>query len=91
VILWSNMSADNLVQTKATLMHAIGRVFAAALAPTSYWLTKESIVGILSDFGFKVVIGEDAKEHPNGPAMTLYASRECGEQGVHPRSQPDFP
>ncbi len=49
--------------------------FCGGSAPTSYWLTKESILGVLSDLGFQVVIGDDTKDHPNGPAMTLFASR----------------
>jgi hypothetical protein len=48
--------------------------FCGGAAPASYWLTKESILGVLSNLGLKVVVGEDVKEHPNGPAMTLYAS-----------------
>jgi hypothetical protein len=50
--------------------------FCGGSAPTSYWLTKESILGVLSDLGFSVAIGEDTKDHPNGPAMTLFAVRQ---------------
>jgi hypothetical protein len=49
--------------------------FCGGSAPTSYWLTKESSLGVLSDFGFQVVIGQDCKDHPNGPALTFFASR----------------
>ena len=48
--------------------------FCGGSAPTSYWLTKESILGVLSDLGFQVVMGPDF-QHPNGPAMMLFASR----------------
>jgi SAM-dependent methyltransferase len=48
--------------------------FCGGSAPTSYWMTKESILGVLSDLGFQVVIGRDF-QHPNGPAMMLFASR----------------
>jgi hypothetical protein len=47
--------------------------FCGGSAPTSFWLTKDGIVGILSDLGFKVVIGEESPDHPNGPAMTVFA------------------
>jgi hypothetical protein len=49
--------------------------FCGGSAPMSCWLTRESILGVLSDLGFQVVIGHDAKEHPNGPAITFFASR----------------
>jgi SAM-dependent methyltransferase len=48
--------------------------FCGGSAPTSYWMTKESILGVLSDLGFQVVIGRNF-QHPNGPAMMLFASR----------------
>ena len=50
--------------------------FCGGSAPISYWLSRESLLGLLEDLGFKVVIGEDTKTHPNGPAMTLFASRQ---------------
>jgi hypothetical protein len=49
--------------------------FCGGSAPTSYWLSKDSILGILSDLGFQVAIGQDNKDHQNGPALTLFASR----------------
>jgi SAM-dependent methyltransferase len=49
--------------------------FCGGSAPISYWLSKDSILGVLSDLGFQVVVGQDAKDHQNGPAMTLFASR----------------
>lgn len=48
--------------------------FCGGSAATSYWVTKESILGVLSDLGFQVTIGRDF-QHPNGPAMMLFASR----------------
>jgi hypothetical protein len=49
--------------------------FCGGSAPTSYWLTRESMLGVLYDLGFQVVIGHEDKQHPNGPAMTFFASR----------------
>ena len=49
--------------------------FCGGSASTSYWLTKESLLGLLEELGFEVAIGEDAKTHANGPAMTLFATR----------------
>jgi SAM-dependent methyltransferase len=49
--------------------------FCGGSAPTSYWLTRESLLGILTDLGFKVTIGEDTKTHLNGPAILLFAQR----------------
>ncbi len=49
--------------------------FCGGSAPTSYWLTKESLLGLLEELGFEVAVGDDAKTHINGPAMTLFATR----------------
>jgi len=43
-------------------------------APSSYWMTKESILGVLSDLGLQVVMGRDF-QHANGPVLMLFASR----------------
>ncbi len=51
------------------------RGFCGGSAPFSYWLTRESLLIVLDELGFNCVIGEDSKDHPNGPAMTLFASR----------------
>jgi len=42
--------------------------FCGGSALTNDWLTRDSLLGILSDLGLNVVIGEDKKDHPNGPA-----------------------
>jgi hypothetical protein len=49
--------------------------FCGGSAPISYWLTMDSIIGILSDLGFEVSIGANDRDHPNGPAMTCFAFR----------------
>lgn len=49
--------------------------FCGGPAPTSYWLTRDSLLGLLEELGFVVVIGDDTKTHPNGSSMTLYAAR----------------
>jgi SAM-dependent methyltransferase len=52
--------------------------FCGGSAPSSYWLTKESLFGLLEELGFEVAVREDTKTHPNGPAMTLFATRRPG-------------
>jgi len=49
--------------------------FCGGSTPTSYWLTRESLLGILDDLGLRVTIGDDTKIHPNGPAILLFAQR----------------
>jgi SAM-dependent methyltransferase len=49
--------------------------FCGGSAPTSYWLTRDSLIGLLEDLGFKVLIGDETKVHPNGSAILLFASR----------------
>ncbi len=71
-----HVGGRELISYKQSYVDALHwKGFCGGAAPTSYWLTKESIIGVLSDLGLKVVIGDDAREHPNGPPMTLYASR----------------
>ncbi len=44
--------------------------------PTSMWMTKDSLIAALKDFGFtELTFGFDGKEHPNGPAMAICASK----------------
>ena len=49
--------------------------FCGGSAPTSYWLTRDSLLGALAELGFTVTVHADDKDHPNGPAMTLFARR----------------
>lgn len=49
--------------------------FCGGSAPISYWMTKESLLGVLSDLGLKVVIDHEDKNHPNGPCILLFASK----------------
>jgi SAM-dependent methyltransferase len=49
--------------------------FCGGNAPISAWLTKQGLLAIFDAGGFDVVIGEDVPHHPNGPAITLMASR----------------
>jgi 2-polyprenyl-3-methyl-5-hydroxy-6-metoxy-1,4-benzoquinol methylase len=49
--------------------------FCGGSAPTSYWLTRDSLLAVLEELGFNCVIHEDSKTHPNGPSMTLFAAR----------------
>jgi len=48
--------------------------FRGAPVRTSYWLTKESLFAVLNALGVSVTVHEDTKDHPNGPALLLYAS-----------------
>jgi hypothetical protein len=49
--------------------------FCGGPAPVSYWMTKESILGVLDRLGFAVEIGIDDTSHPNGPSMLFFAKR----------------
>lgn len=49
--------------------------FSGGTAPVSYWLCRDSLLGSLEELGFKITIGADTPDHPNGPAMLLFASR----------------
>jgi SAM-dependent methyltransferase len=49
--------------------------FCGGSAPTSRWLTRDSLLGLLTDLGFAVTVGDDSKNHTNGPAITLFAAR----------------
>ena len=51
--------------------------FCGGSAPSSCWLTKDSIAGLLTDLGFAVEVVGDHADHPNGPAMTLFAQRKA--------------
>ncbi len=48
--------------------------FCGGSKPISYWLTKESLLEFFKDKGMEIEIYEDNLYHPNGPAMTLFAS-----------------
>jgi hypothetical protein len=43
--------------------------------PLSSWLTRDSLLGYLEDFGLTVEVGSDELNHPYGPCILLYASR----------------
>lgn len=49
--------------------------FCGGAARHSYWLERDDIIGLLKDAGFRVEISDDDPNHPNGPAMTLFAER----------------
>ena len=58
-------------------LEALGwKGFCGGSSPISYWMTKESILGVLAELGFVVEIGKDQRDHPNGPSMLLFAKRE---------------
>jgi hypothetical protein len=50
--------------------------FCGGSASTSYWLTRDSLLGVMEELGLSVQIGSDEKEsNPNGPCMLLFAKR----------------
>jgi hypothetical protein len=49
--------------------------FSGGSAPHSFWMTRTSLLECLNSLGFEVTIDTDQTDHPNGPAITLYASR----------------
>lgn len=48
--------------------------FCGGSTPISYWLTKDTLLGFFTDIGMRIEIHEDNLTHPNGPAMTFFAS-----------------
>jgi hypothetical protein len=50
--------------------------FCGGSASTSYWLTRDSLLGVMEELGLSVQIGSDEKEsNPNGPCITGTALR----------------
>jgi hypothetical protein len=50
--------------------------FCGGNQPFAHWLTRDDIVAALRHFGFStIVIGPEQPEHPNGPALTLLATK----------------
>jgi len=49
--------------------------FCGGPVPTSYWLTRESLIGVLNNLGFAVTVGQEQRDHQNGPAILLFASK----------------
>ncbi|MFM0231721.1 DUF1698 domain-containing protein [Paraburkholderia sediminicola] len=49
--------------------------FCGGPVPTSYWLTRESLIGILNDLDFTVTVGQEQRDHQNGPAILLFAAK----------------
>jgi hypothetical protein len=49
--------------------------FCGGNSPNSYWMTKNSLLDVLDALGLKVTVGEDTKDHPNGPSLLFYATR----------------
>jgi SAM-dependent methyltransferase len=51
------------------------RGFCGGNAAISYWLTRDSLLTVLSELGFRIELGHETTDHPNGPAILLFASR----------------
>lgn len=50
--------------------------FCGGLNPTSIWLTRESIIKALTNFGFEInAIGFDHPDHQNGPSFAICAQK----------------
>lgn len=49
--------------------------FCGGSASESCWLTRESLLGLLTDLGLNFTILEENRDHPNGPCVTLFCKR----------------
>jgi hypothetical protein len=49
--------------------------FSGGAAPFSYWLTRESLLGVIEDLGFTVTANYDHTQHPNGASIALFARK----------------
>ena len=54
--------------------------FCGGSAPTSSWLRREDILGIIEDEGFIYETFLDQSDHPNGPAFCVFARRQPAGQ-----------
>lgn len=64
---WIEQSYDSALSWKG---------FCGGSAPTSRWLTRESIVKYLNASGYnRIDISHEAKDHPNGPCFAVCAQR----------------
>jgi hypothetical protein len=73
----SQFNGRTIVVHRQDYLHGLGwKGFCGGSAPNSYWMTAESILGVLDDLGFAVEIGNNARDHPNGPSMLIFAERQ---------------
>ncbi len=49
--------------------------FIGGSEPTSHWLTRDGLLEYIRSLGFKIRIGDENPNHPNGPCILLFASR----------------
>lgn len=50
--------------------------FCGGSAPTSLWLTRDTILGFLRHLGYRrIEVSFETPDHPNGPAFAVYAER----------------
>lgn len=49
--------------------------FCGGSVPVSCWLEKHDLIGVLQQLGYSVTLGADTPDHPNGPAILLYAAK----------------
>lgn len=49
--------------------------FCGGNAPVSYWLTRDGLLTVLANLGYRVTVGGDTRDHPNGPSILLWAER----------------
>lgn len=49
--------------------------FCGGSARNSFWMARDSLLGIFDDNGFDVTIAEDAPDHQNGPCILFCAQR----------------
>jgi len=75
----SQFNGRTIVVHRQDYLHGLGwKGFCGGSAPYSYWMTAESILGVLGDLGFAVEIGDNARDQPNGPSMLIFAERKRG-------------
>ena len=73
IVRFGGREVEKYQQHYLAALNAAG--FCGGNAPTSYWLSRASLLGLLDDFGYKVTIGTDEHDHQNGPCILLYAER----------------
>lgn len=54
-----------------------GSSFCGGNTSTSLWLTKDGLLRYVESRGFEVTIGEDDRQHPNGPCILFFAKRKA--------------
>lgn len=71
-----SVGSRHVISHKQSYLDALGwEGFCGGSAPSSEWLTRDSLLGVIEDLGFRIEVGDETMTHPNGPAILLFASR----------------